>query len=120
MSSKNNIVLDKSYQLALDVIELSKRVSNQEVEHIIIKQLIRSGTSVGANLQESVGGRSKKDFLNKLYIAYKEARESLYWMNLLKDSHYISIEEYSKIGKQLDEIIRILGASIRTTRADVD
>lgn len=83
MSGKKNIVLELSYKFALATISLCKKMKKRNVEYALINQLLKSGTSVGANLEESVGGISNKDFLNKLFIAYKEARESRYWLNLL-------------------------------------
>ena len=84
---KENIIHDKSYKFALRVINLYKYLIQNKKEYILSKQILRSGTSIGANIEEAIGGYSEKDFIAKLSLAYKEARESKYWINLLIDSN---------------------------------
>jgi len=84
---KENIIQDKSYKFALRVINLYKYLIQNKKEYILSKQILRSGTSIGANIEEAIGGYSEKDFIAKLSLAYKEARESKYWINLLIDSN---------------------------------
>ncbi|GAB7257032.1 hypothetical protein OBPA_14970 [Polaribacter sp. OB-PA-B3] len=85
---KDNIIQTKSYNFAVRIIKLYKHLSQEKKEFVLSKQLLRSGTSIGANIEEAIGGQSRKDFLAKLTIAYKEARESHYWIRLLKDTDF--------------------------------
>ncbi|PZX92151.1 four helix bundle protein [Flavobacterium aquariorum] len=88
-----NVVQIKSYDFALRIVKVYKYLSQEKKEFVLSKQLLRSGTSVGANIEEAIGGQSKADFFAKLTIAYKEARESKYWIRLLRDSDYLTIEQ---------------------------
>lgn len=81
-----NVIVEKSFQFALRIVKLFSLLKEKKVERDIALQLLRSGTSIGANIEEAMGGSSKKDFIHKLEIAYKEARESRYWLRLLKES----------------------------------
>ncbi|MEM0541306.1 four helix bundle protein [Flavobacterium sp. j3] len=101
---KDNIIQDKSFQFAVRIINLYKYLINNKKEFILSKQLLRSGTSIGANIEESIGGYSAKDFLAKLSISYKEARETIYWLKLLKETEYISKIEFDSIYKEADEV----------------
>ena len=112
---KDNIVVQKSYAFALQIIQLYK-ILIEKKEYVLSKQVLRSGTSIGANIHEAVASVSKRDFIHKLGIALKEARETSYWLNLLKDSGYISNEEFNKLNNSCDEIIRILNSIILTTK----
>ena len=112
---KENIIVQKSYSFALEIIELYKFLIEKK-EYVLSKQILRSGTSIGTNIHEAVGGQSKKDFIHKLGIAVKEARETLYWLNLLKDSAYISSDEFNRLSNSCDEIIKILNSIILTTK----
>ncbi len=85
---KDNIIQTKSYNFAVRIIKLYKHLSQEKKEFVLSKQLLRSGTSIGANIEEAIGGQSRKDFFAKLTIAYKEARESHYWIRLLKDTDF--------------------------------
>lgn len=113
---KDNIIIQKSYSFALAIIQLYKLLTEKK-EYVLSKQILRSGTSVGANIHEAVAGESKKDFIHKLGIALKEARETSYWLNLLKDSGYITKEEFNKLNNSCDELIKILNSIILTTKA---
>ena len=113
---KDNIILQKSYTFALEVIKLYKTLVDKK-EFVLSKQILRSGTSIGANIHEAVASESKKDFVHKLGIAVKEARETSYWLNLLKDSDYITNDEFNRLNNSCDEIIRILNSIILTTKA---
>ena len=85
---KDNIIQTKSYDFALRIVKLYKHLSQEKKEFVLSKQLLRSGTSIGANIEEAIGGQSRKDFFAKLTIAYKEARESHYWIRLLKGHRF--------------------------------
>jgi four helix bundle protein len=112
---KDNIIVQKSYAFALEIIQLYKLLVEKK-EYVLSKQILRSGTSVGANIHEAVGGETKKDFIHKLAIAVKEARETSYWLNLLKDSNYLRADEFNRINNLCDELIRILNSIILTTK----
>lgn len=113
--SKENIILKKSYAFALEVIALYKLLIEKK-EFVISKQILRSGTSVGANIHEGVASESKKDFIHKLSIACKEAKETSYWLNLLKDSNYLTLEQFDNANNNCSEVIKILNSIILTTK----
>ena len=111
---KENIILTKTYSFALRIIKLYKYLIKEEKEYSLSKQILRSGTSIGANSEEAVGSISKKDFRAKFFISYKEARETHYWIRLLRDSDYIDSKLASSLLEDLDEILRIIGAILKT------
>ena len=115
---KDNILLQKSKQFAIDIIHLYQLLQ-KENEYIISKQVLRSGTSIGANVHESVFGQSKKDFFTKICIALKEAHETIYWLELLRDSELTKID-VSKYHSDCDEIVRILAATKKTTELNLE
>ena len=111
---KENIIIQKSY-VALEIIQLYK-ILVEKKEFVLSKQVLRSGTSIGANIYEAIASESKKDFIHKLGVAVKEARETSYWLSLLKDSNYISPEDFNRLSLNCNEIIRILNSIILTTK----
>jgi len=111
-----SIIEKKSYEFALDIIKLYKYLVNEKKEYVLSKQMLRSGTSIGANINEAVSGQSKRDFVHKLSIALKEARETIYWIKLLKDSEYIAPQYFDVLNEKCDEIIKILSSIILTTK----
>ena len=113
-----NIVLEKSYQFALRTVKLYKFLTEKK-EYILSKQILRSGTSIGANLEEAVGGQSKKDFLAKMFIAYKETRETRFWIRLLRDSKSITAEEASSLLENCEELAKIIGKIIQATKSNL-
>jgi four helix bundle protein len=108
-----SIIGQKSFQFALEIIDLYSRLQQQR-EYVLSKQLLRSGTSIGANVEEASGGQSTKDFLAKMYIAYKEARETKYWLRLMQKSQLVTIDVTNEL-ENADEIIRILSSILKTT-----
>jgi four helix bundle protein len=112
---RENIIVAKSYSFTLEIIQLYK-ILVEKKEFVLSKQLLRSGTSIGANIHEGVASESKRDFIHKLGIAVKEARETSYWLNLLKDGQFISSEEFEKLDKLCNELVRILNSIILTTK----
>lgn len=106
---KENIIQQKSFAFAIRIVELFKYLQNEKKEFVLSKQILRSGTSIGANIEESIGGASDKDFLHKLTISYKEARETIYWLKLLHATHYISEKEFNSLHNDAEEICKILG-----------
>ena len=113
---KDNIIQIKSYDFALRIVKLHKHLSHEKKEFVLSKQLLRSGTSIGANIEEAIGGQSRKDFFAKLTIAYKEARESHYWIRLLKDTDFLSDKEAETLLKDIEEILKIIGSIQKTIR----
>lgn len=111
---KDNIIVNKTFEFALSVLNLYKYFNDRH-EYIISKQLIKSGTSIGANVEEAIGAQSKKDFIHKMSIARKEARETRYWLKLIKESKSFDLD-CDKMLKDIDEILRILVKIIKTSQ----
>ena len=116
MNNNQNFIQTKSYNFALKIISLYHQLINGKKEYILAKQILRCGTSIGANVEEAIGGQTKKDFLMKCTIAYKEARETPYWLRLLKDSQTINTHTFINLHNDLDEILKLLTAIQKTTR----
>lgn len=112
---KENVIVTKSYAFALQIIDLYKNLIEKK-EFVLSKQVLRSGTSIGANIHEGVASESKKDFIHKLGIATKESRETAYWLSLLKDSNYIEQNKFNNLFNNCQEITRILNSIILTTK----
>jgi four helix bundle protein len=86
---ENNIIKEKSYAFAIRIVKCYKHLCTNEKEFVLSKQLVRSGTSIGANVEEAIGGQSEKDFISKMTIAYKETRETNFWLRLLRDTDFL-------------------------------
>ena len=112
---KDNLIKDKSFEFALHIIEFYKELKEQQ-EYIISKQLLRSGTSIGANIQESTAAVSIKDFCHKLTISSKEARETRYRLQLLEKSTLVHSDKIITLLEELEDIINILTKIIKTTQ----
>jgi four helix bundle protein len=106
---KDNIIQQKSFEFAIRIVNLYKYLTTEKKEFVMSKQLLRSGTSIGANVEESIGGQSERDFLSKLSIAYKEARESMYWLKLLQATDYLNQEQAESLLADAEELCKILG-----------
>jgi|SRR5215813_11630631 len=115
-SKSESIIAKKAYSFALDIIKLYKRLITDKKEFVLSKQILRSGTSIGANINEALAGQSKRDFVHKLAIALKESRETSYWLNLLKDSDFITSSDFDLLNSACNEIIKILNSVIITTK----
>ena len=111
---KHNIIQEKSFSFAIEIIKIYRKLIEEQKEYILSKQLLRSGTSIGANVEEAIGGHSKADFLSKMTIAYKEARETLYWIKLLLATNILSYEKTKDLVTSADEISKII-SKIRIT-----
>lgn len=111
---KDNLIKDKTFHFALMIIELYKTCRGQN-EYVISKQLLRSGTSIGANVQEAIAGFSQKDFLYKMSVASKEARETQYWIELLYRSGIVKFDE-QQYKNDIDSIVKILTSIVKTTQ----
>jgi four helix bundle protein len=105
---KENIIQDKSYTFAIRIVKLYKYLCEIKKEYVLSKQILRSGTSIGANVEEAIGGQSKNDFISKLSIAYKEARETHYWLRILKDTDFIDEIQFKSLEQDINEILKIL------------
>lgn len=113
---KDNIVAAKSYAFALRIIKLYKYLVSEQKEYVLSKQVLRSGTSVGALIKEAEHAQSKKNFINKMNIALKEANETEYWLMLLKDSGYIDEKSYNSIYPDIVEILKLLISIVKSTK----
>lgn len=112
----DNLIQDKSKVFAIRVIRLYQYLTENKREFILSKQLLRSGTSVGANVREGINAQSKKDFISKMNIALKEAAESEYWLELLHETDYINTSEFKSIYADAGELNRLLISIIRTAK----
>ena len=116
MSGKRSILKERSFTFALDVIEMYKMINKQHREYVMSKQMLRSGTSIGANIREAQNAQSNADFIHKLYIAQKECDETMYWLELLLRSRYIENKLFNHLSTQAQEILRMLKSAILTTK----
>lgn len=110
-----NVLKSKSYAFALRIVKLYKYLSDNR-EYVLSKQVLRSGTAIGALVAEAEFGQSKSDFISKLSIALKEANETLYWLSLLKDSNFIEEKMFLSIKPDIEELIKLLVSSINTAK----
>jgi four helix bundle protein len=113
---KQVIIKDKTFEFAVQIVELYKRLQDTKKEYVLSKQLLRSGTSIGANTREALNAESKADFIHKLAIAQKECDETIYWLELLKASNYISSSDFDVYNSKATEILKILRSIILTTK----
>ena len=113
---KENVLINKTEAFSIRIIHAEKYLRTQKKETVMSKQILRSGTSIGANAAESQNAQSPADFVHKLSIALKEADETKYWLNLLNGGGYISQEAYSSIMADLKEILALLTTIIKTTK----
>jgi four helix bundle protein len=115
-NEKQNPLKSKSYSFALRIVNLYKYLSTSKEEYILSKQVLRSGTAIGALVSEAEFGQSKADFTSKMSIALKEANESIYWLSLLKDSKYIDQTMYLSLVGNAKELTAMLVATVKTTK----
>ena len=113
---RENVLLDKSFAFAIRIVNLYKYLCAEKKEYLLSKQLLRCGTSIGANVNEAQDAQSRNDFISKLSISLKEARESKYWIELLKETGYLSEKEANNILADLIEIIKLLISIIKSTK----
>jgi four helix bundle protein len=117
---KDNVVQVKSYAFAIRILKVYKYLCDEKKEFVLSKQLLRSGTSIGSNVEEAIGAQSDKDFFAKMTLAYKESRETRYWVRLLTDTDYLTKEQETSLISDVDELLKIIGSiqkSIRNTNA---
>ena len=112
----DNVIKEKSYAFAIRIINLYQFLCEDKKGFVLSKQILRSGTSIGANIEEAIGGQSPKDFFAKMTIAYKEARETHYWIRLLTDTNYLTKQQSADLLKDNEELLKIIGAIQKTIR----
>ncbi len=117
---EENVVREKSYAFALRIVKAYKYLADEKKEYVLSKQLLRCGTSVGANIEEAIGGQTPKDFFAKLNISYKEGRETMYWLRLLKDSGILNEKESDSLMTDCDELLKITGTIIKTMKVKLN
>lgn len=117
---ESNVVKEKSYAFAVRIVKACRHLVEEKKEYVLSKQLLRSGTSIGANVEEAIGGQSAKDFFAKLSISYKEARETHYWIRLLTDTEYLTPNQSESLLQDADELLKIIGSIIKTLKAQAD
>ena len=115
-----SIVYEKSMAFANRIVKLYKHLCNTHNEYTMIKQLLRSGTSIGANICEAIHGMSKKDFLSKMYIAYKECAETRYWLDILLNANYLTKLQYDSIAEDCNELLALLTSITKSTRNSIN
>lgn len=112
----DNILQQKAYAFAIRTVKAYQFLISEKKEFVLSKQFLRSGTSIGANVEEAIGGQSDKDFYAKLNIVYKEARETQYWIRLLKDTDYFDVPQATSLLNDCEEILKITGTIIKTLK----
>lgn len=120
MPKKENIVQHKSYSFALRIIKLYQYLASKKNEYVLSKQILRSGTSIGANIEEAIGGQTRKDFFLKITLGYKEARETHYWLRLLRDAFILELKISESLLKDCEEILKLLTSIQKTTRKNLN
>ncbi|MEK7990795.1 MAG: four helix bundle protein [Thiotrichaceae bacterium] len=114
----DTILYDKAYRFAVRIVKAYQYLSKEKKEYVLSKQLLRCGTSIGANIAEANGAISTNDFSAKMSIAYKECLETKYWLSLLKDTDYITQNAHNSMYKDADELAKILYSILKKTRID--
>lgn len=117
---KENIIKQKSFDFAIRIVKLYQFLCEQRKEFVLSKQLLRSGTSVGAMIREVEHAESKKDFIHKMGIAQKEINETIYWLELLKETNYLTVEQFESIDFDAVEIIKLITSIIKTTKSNIN
>ena len=117
---KQNLIYEKTFNFAIQIVNLYKHLSTQKKEFVLSKQLLRSGTSVGANVNEAIQAQSKKDFLSKMNIALKESSETKYWLSLLYRTDYINKKIFDTIFSECDQINGMLISIVKTTKHNLE
>ncbi len=116
---KDNIVKSKSFAFAVRIVKLYQFLIDSKNEFVLSKQLLRSGTSVGAMVREAENGETKPDFIHKMAIAQKEINETLYWLELLAETNYLTKEQFESINADAEELIKLVTAIIKSTKANL-
>ena len=117
---KENIVKNKSFGFAIRIVRLYQFLVAEKKEFVLSKQLLRSGTSVGAMVREAEHAETKKDFVHKMAIAQKEINESIYWLELLKETDYLSVNEFESLNTDAIEIIKLITSIIKSAKSSIN
>lgn len=115
---RDNALLEKSKKFAVRIVKLYQYLESEKHERVLAKQVLRSGTSIGANVHEAVYGQSRRDFTGKMSIALKEAVETEYWLGLLVETGYLSNEQYESVKADISEIAKLLTSIVKTMRSE--
>jgi four helix bundle protein len=115
---RESIIQNKSYQFVIRILNFYKVLAHQRKEFVLARQILKSGTSIGSNVEEALGGFSRKDFHAKLNIAYKEARETHYWLRLIRDSGFAAQGDCDSLLSDCQEILKIVGSIQKTLVAN--
>lgn len=114
-----NIIKDKSFKYAARIVKLCKYLNEEKKEYILSKQLLKSGTSIGANIREALNGESKLDFIHKLRISQKECDETIYWLELLKETEIITQKEFDSIYPETTELLKLIRSIIIKSKSNL-
>ena len=120
MRKDNSAAYQKSFKFSIRIVNLYKYLSKKKKEYVLSKQVLRSGTSIGANIREGLEGQSDRDFISKFSISLKEAVETEYWIELLAATDYLTVKMEESLLSELEEIIKILTTSIKTVKKRVN
>ena len=112
----DNVIQIKSFAFEVKIVKVCQVLVEEKKEFVLSKQLLRAGTSIGANIEESIGGQSEKDFFAKLTISYKEARETHYWIRLLTATDYLTKDKGDSLLQDVEELLKIIGSIQKTLR----
>jgi four helix bundle protein len=115
----NSPIRNKSYSLAIRMVELYKHLSGEKREYVISRQVLRSGTSIGANIREAIQAESKADFIHKMAIALKEGSETEYWLELLRDTNYLDQSTFNSLHSDCEEVLRLLTSIIKSSKQNI-
>lgn len=116
---KENVIHTKSYGFALRIVKLFKFLTTEKKEYVLSKQLLRSGTAIGALVKEAEHAQSKADFINKMNVALKEANETVYWLELLKDSSYMDEKAFFSIHQDAVELLKLLVSIVKSSKQNL-
>lgn len=116
---QDNLILDKSYKFGLRIVKLYLHLKKKKIDNGLCSQILRSGTSVGANIEEAVGDSSRKDFINKMQVSYKEARETRYWLRLLMGSELLEKKLANSFITDCEEILKILTTILKSSKGGI-
>ena len=115
---EDNVIVVKSMNFAIRIVKLYKFLTESKKEYVLSKQVLRSGTSIGANVKEGIRGQTKPDFVSKMSIALKEASETEYWLELLYKTDYLEEKQYNSINSDCEELIKILVSIVKTCKSE--
>ncbi|PLX03146.1 MAG: four helix bundle protein [Marinilabiliales bacterium] len=115
---RNSVLNTKSYDFAIRIVKLSQLLQTEKKEYVLSRQLLRSGTAVGALIREPEFAQSRADFIHKMSISLKEANETIYWIDLLKDTDYISDSSHISLKNDCKELLRMLVSTVKTLKMD--